>query len=231
MSTTTTSFRNILGDSLRRINDNFKNNSKNQSDEAKIAKAKQLYELGRAKAAEGKHGTAIGAYHKALTIQRRCLGKDCPEAGRTLNDIGVSLMELEAEGEDFAALTAFEEALHIRQTVCGDGSEEVVETMSNMWKLLHRVRMREEREEASGSAHGEVDGTSSSGRRKSSISSSARGDRTTRRLSVTIAEAISQGRRRSTVALDINSRDQAVLAELVDAGETSKEEEISDWKV
>lgn len=250
----TASFRNVIDGPLKRINDAFKISGKNKksqqlSAEVELAEAERLYEQGRAKASEGKYKTAIQAYHGALAIQRRHLGNDCPEAGRTLNAIGVALMEsgrgADCEGEqDFAALTAFEEALHIRQTACGDGSEEAAETMCNLWTLLDRVRRREERDEGadnSTSAEQADDGEpelagSDSSEQQPKSSVSAHSNRKTRRLSVTIASAIREGRRRSSVVLDISNRKKAMLEEGIVPGDAAAapadlDDSTSDWKV
>ena len=72
-------------------------------------------------------------YHIALVKQRKYYGEDHIVTSNTLNALGLALMHL---GEHFGALTALEEALHIRQELLGAGAEEVAETTTHIWKVL-----------------------------------------------------------------------------------------------
>ena len=95
---------------------------------------------------------AVALYNFALVRQREELGENHIDCGTTLNEIGVCWMML---GERYPALTAFEEALFIRQKHLGDGAMEVAEITNNIWMILHEERsemevMMEEREEDEG---------------------------------------------------------------------------------
>lgn len=112
----------------------------------KLDEADRLYKLGTLEAERGRHRHALKHLNECMVLQRENLGDDdTPEAARTLNAIGVVLSEI---GEDFAALTALEEALYIRQTVQGPGHEDGAETLSNLTHLLRKVKEKEEAAEA-----------------------------------------------------------------------------------
>ncbi|KAL7526398.1 hypothetical protein ACHAWF_001751 [Thalassiosira exigua] len=76
-------------------------------------------------------------FQLALVRQREELGENHIDCGTTLNEIGVCWMML---GERYPALSAFEEALYIRQRELGDGAREVAETTNNIWMILHEER-------------------------------------------------------------------------------------------
>lgn len=88
--------------------------------------------------------TALDLFNSALIIQRKAYGMDHPLTARTLNEIGLVLHRM---GELFAALTAFEEALFIRQETLGAGHPDVVEITNNMCRLLDEAKPEEEEEE------------------------------------------------------------------------------------
>lgn len=88
--------------------------------------------------------TALDLFNSALIIQRKAYGMDHPLTARTLNEIGLVLHRM---GELFAALTAFEEALFIRQETLGAGHPDVVEITNNMCRLLDEAKPKEEEEE------------------------------------------------------------------------------------
>jgi len=120
----------------------------------KLDEANQLFELGTREVERGRHRHALKYYNECLVLQRdNLVDDDTPEAARTLNVIGVVLGKI---GEDFAALTALEEALYIRQTVLGPGHEDAAETLSNLTHLLRKVKEKEEAAEAARS--GGLDG-------------------------------------------------------------------------
>jgi len=75
----------------------------------------------------------VAYYHIALVKQRQYYGEDHIVTSNTLNELGLALTHM---GEHFGALTALEEALHIRQELLGAGAEEVAETTSNIWMVL-----------------------------------------------------------------------------------------------
>jgi len=196
------------------------------TEESDLAEAERLLSKGHAKAAEGKHGSAVTWYNQALVLQRARLGEDSPEAGHTLHSIGISLMELGVEEDEYAALSALEEALYIRQKTHGDGSKEAAETMSVLWQILRRVREREERlereyeaAEAKNDCGRGDEGKSSVSGRKSSLSQSSHSisnsGHKSKRFSVSIAAAIDEGRRRSNAISSVSAKDQELLAELV----------------
>eukprot|EP00804_Cyclotella_cryptica_P016678 CCRYP_002000-RA/>CCRYP_002000-RA protein AED:0.00 eAED:0.00 QI:95/1/1/1/1/1/2/78/364 len=98
----------------------------------------RYFRKGKSKAAKGLFLDAVALYNFALMRQREDLGEDHSDCGATLNEIGLAWMML---GERFSALTAFEEALYIRQKSFGDGAKEVAETTNNIWMVLHEQRL------------------------------------------------------------------------------------------
>ncbi|KAL3810954.1 hypothetical protein ACHAXA_005370 [Cyclostephanos tholiformis] len=92
---------------------------------------------GKKKANKGKYLQAVALFNLALIRQREVLGEDHIDCATTLNEIGVCWMML---SERYLALSAYEEALYIRQKQLGDGAMEVAETTSNIWMILHEER-------------------------------------------------------------------------------------------
>jgi len=92
---------------------------------------------GKKKAAKAEYLQAVALYNFALVRQREELGPNHIDCGTTLNEIGMCWMML---GERYPALTAFEEALFIRQKHLGDGAMEVAEITNNIWMILHEER-------------------------------------------------------------------------------------------
>jgi len=92
------------------------------------------FRRGKRKANKCQFLQAVALYNFALVRQREEHGENSIDCGTTLNDIGVCWMML---GERYPALTAFEEALYIRQKAFGDGAMEVAETTNNIWMILH----------------------------------------------------------------------------------------------
>jgi tetratricopeptide (TPR) repeat protein len=80
---------------------------------------------------------AVALFNFALVRQREEMGEDHVNCATTLNEIGVCWMML---GERYPAMTAFEEALYIRQRRLGHGAMEVAETTNNIWMILHEER-------------------------------------------------------------------------------------------
>jgi len=101
--------------------------------QSKSVKGKRVFIRGQQSAAKGDWKKAVAYYHIALVKQRKYYGEDHIVTSNTLNDLGLALVHL---GEHFGALTALEEALHIRQNILGAGAEEVAETTSNIWMVL-----------------------------------------------------------------------------------------------
>ncbi|KAL7527005.1 hypothetical protein ACHAXR_001757 [Thalassiosira sp. AJA248-18] len=101
--------------------------------ESKSVRGHRVYARGRQAAENGDWKKAVAYYHIALVKQRKHYGEDHIVTSNTLNSLGLALMHL---GEHFGALTALEEALHIRQELLGAGAEEVAETTSNIWMVL-----------------------------------------------------------------------------------------------
>lgn len=102
---------------------------------------------GKRKAKKGEYLQAVALFNLALIRQRENLGEDHIDCATMLNEIGVCWMML---CERYLALSAFEEALYIRQMRLGDGAMEVAETTSNIWMILHEERceiMEEEKDE------------------------------------------------------------------------------------
>ena len=227
-------------------------NAQKKLDEAqkKLAEADRLYKKGTLEAERGRHRHALKYYNECLVLQRDSLGDDdTPEAARTLNAIGVVLIEI---GEDFAALTALEEALYIRQTILGPGHEDAAETLSNLTHLLRRVK---EKEEAADAARAESDGADGddeddeddhiqdlpfpqrrqlqrekskswcgTGTRPERTSSTKRG-RGSRRLSTKIESALDEGRRRSTMLLGGMKKEELEALQRMDQEMDEQEEE------
>ncbi|KAL7475836.1 hypothetical protein ACHAW6_001736 [Cyclotella cf. meneghiniana] len=98
----------------------------------------RYFRKGKSKAEKGLFLDAVALYNFALMRQREDLGEDHADCGATLNEIGLAWMML---GERFSALTAFEEALYIRQKSFGDGAKEVADTTNNIWMVLHEQRL------------------------------------------------------------------------------------------
>ena len=215
----------------------------------KLDEADRLYTLGTLEAERGRHRHALKHFNECLVLQRDNLGDDdTPEAARTLNAIGVVLSEID---EDFAALTALEEALYIRQTVQGPGHEDAAETLSNLTNLLRKVKEKEEAAEAarSGDSSGDEDhdedkdvqelpfprrrqlqrekskswcGTGTKPRR------STKGSRGSRRLSTKIESALNEGRRRSTMLLGGMKKEQLEALQRIDQEMDDLEEEVQE---
>lgn len=95
------------------------------------------FRRGKKKANKCKFLQAVACFNFALVRQRDELGKNHIDCATTLNEIGVCWMML---GERYPALTAFEEALFIRQKKHGDGAMEVAEVTNNIWMILHEER-------------------------------------------------------------------------------------------
>lgn len=116
-------------------------NGKSQDDAASKSKKEvdgaTYFRRGKKKANKCQFLQAVALYNFALVRQREELGEDHIDCGTTLNEIGVCWMML---GERYPALTAFEEALYIRQKHLGDGAMEVAETTNNIWMILHEER-------------------------------------------------------------------------------------------
>mmetsp|Transcript_21528 Transcript_21528/g.46807 ORF Transcript_21528/g.46807 Transcript_21528/m.46807 type:complete len:367 (-) Transcript_21528:155-1255(-) len=100
---------------------------------SKSVKGQRLFIRGGKAAEEGDWEKAVAYYHIALVKQRKYYGEDHIVTSNTLNSLGLALMNL---GEYFGALTALEEALHIRQEKLGAGAEEAAETTSNISMVL-----------------------------------------------------------------------------------------------
>ncbi|KAL7551962.1 hypothetical protein ACHAWF_015172 [Thalassiosira exigua] len=92
------------------------------------------FRRGKRKANKCQFLQAVARYNLALVRQREELGENHIDCGTTLHEIGVCWMML---GERHPALTAFEEALYIRQRELGDGAMEVAETTNKIWMILH----------------------------------------------------------------------------------------------
>lgn len=101
--------------------------------QSKSVKGHRLFIRGEKAAGEGDWKKAVAYYHIALVKQRKYYGEDHIVTSKTLNALGLALMNI---GEHFGALTALEEALHIRQEKLGAGSEEAAETTSNVCLVL-----------------------------------------------------------------------------------------------
>ena len=84
---------------------------------------------------------ALKLYNEILTEQRNKLGEDHLDCGKTLNDIGVVLMQME---ENFPAFNALKEALYIRKETLGVDAPEVVETSIYIAALMEKVNETEE---------------------------------------------------------------------------------------
>lgn len=95
------------------------------------------FRRGKKKASRAQFLQAVALYNFALLRQREELGENHIDCATTLNEIGVCWMML---GERYPALTAFEEALFIRQKRLGHGAMEVAETTNNIWMILHEER-------------------------------------------------------------------------------------------
>lgn len=100
------------------------------------------FRKGKKKAKKSQYLQAVALFNFALVRQREELGEDHIDCGTTLNEIGVCWMML---GERYPAITAFEEALFIRQKHCGDGAMEVAEVTNNIWMILHEERCEMEK--------------------------------------------------------------------------------------
>ena len=217
----------------------------------KLDEADRLYKLGTLEAERGRHRHALKHFNECLVLQRDNLGDDdTPEAARTLNAIGVVLSEID---EDFAALTALEEALYIRQTVQGPGHEDAAETLSNLTNLLRKVKEKEEAAEAARSGdtcssddedHDEDNDVQELPfprrrqlQREKSKSwcgtgtkprRSTKGSRGSRRLSTKIESALNEGRRRSTMLLGGMKKEQLEALQRIDQEMDDLEEEVQE---
>lgn len=98
---------------------------------------RSYFRKGRRKAEKCEFLKAVALYNLALVRQREELDEDHVDCATTLNEIGVCWMML---GERYPALSAFEEALYIRQKKLGVGAMETAETTSNIWQVLHEER-------------------------------------------------------------------------------------------
>eukprot|EP00573_Skeletonema_grethae_P000180 CAMPEP_0201690814 /NCGR_PEP_ID=MMETSP0578-20130828/4135_1 /ASSEMBLY_ACC=CAM_ASM_000663 /TAXON_ID=267565 /ORGANISM="Skeletonema grethea, Strain CCMP 1804" /LENGTH=860 /DNA_ID=CAMNT_0048175879 /DNA_START=253 /DNA_END=2835 /DNA_ORIENTATION=- len=79
---------------------------------------------------------AIHFYSRALEQERRS-DATSTDVAFLLHKIGVILAQ---QGESFAAMNSFEEALKIRQEKLGPGSEDAAETTAQMTKVLDNIR-------------------------------------------------------------------------------------------
>ena len=86
--------------------------------------------------ADREWAAALKLYNKILTVQRNKLGKDHLDCGKTLNDIGVVLMQM---GENFPAYTALKESLYIRKKTLVVDAPEVVETSIYIDALMGKL--------------------------------------------------------------------------------------------
>ena len=102
--------------------------------EQQYVEAKQL-------SADRKWAAALKLYNEILTVQRDELGEDHLNCGKTLNDIGVVLIQM---GENFPASSALKEALYIRKKTLEVDAPEVVETSINIDVLMEKVNQIEE---------------------------------------------------------------------------------------
>jgi len=102
-----------------------------------------LFRKGKRKADRCLFLEAVALFNFALEKQRETLGEDHLDCATTLNEIGNAWMIL---GERYSALTAYEEALYIRQKGLGPGALEVAETTNNIWMILHEQRCEMEEE-------------------------------------------------------------------------------------
>lgn len=93
----------------------------------------KVYKRGKRSADKGDWKKAVAYYHIALVKQREYYGEDHVRTAATLNALGEALMHL---GELYGAMTALEEALHIRQILLGSGDQAVAETTNNIWLVL-----------------------------------------------------------------------------------------------
>lgn len=113
------------------------------SDKKKISSPKKevngatYFKRGLRRANKSQFLQAVALFNFALVRQREELGENHIDCATTLNEIGVCWMML---GERYPALTAFEEALYIRQRELGHGAMEVAETTNNIWMILHEER-------------------------------------------------------------------------------------------
>ncbi len=79
---------------------------------------------------------AIHFYNRALE-QKRKSDSSSTDVAFLLHKIGVILAQ---QGDSFAAMNSFEEALKIRQEQLGPGSEDAAETTAQMTKVLDNIR-------------------------------------------------------------------------------------------
>ena len=83
-----------------------------------------------------KYDDAIHFYNRALEQERKC-DSSSTDVASLLHKIGVVLAR---QGDSFAAMNSFEEALKIRQEKLGPGSEDAAETTAQMTKVLDDIR-------------------------------------------------------------------------------------------
>ena len=99
----------------------------------KLEHVEKLLQRGNEHDDAGRHKKALTYYNKVLSYQRDIHGKDHLETAKCLNIIGVSQTKL---GNLMLALTAFEEALHIRQEILGRKHDDVRETTLNINRVV-----------------------------------------------------------------------------------------------
>ena len=104
-------------------------------------KLEQQYVEAKQLSADRKWAAALKLYNEILTVQRNELGEDHINCGKTLNDIGVVLIQM---GENFPASSALKEALYIRKKTLEVDAPEVVETCINIDVLMEKVNQIEE---------------------------------------------------------------------------------------
>ena len=99
----------------------------------KLEHVEKLLRRGNEHDDAGRHKKALSYYNKVLSYQRDIHGKDHLETAKCLNSIGVSQTK---QGNFMLALTAFEEALHIRQEILGRKHDDVLETTLNINRVV-----------------------------------------------------------------------------------------------
>jgi Tetratricopeptide repeat len=99
----------------------------------KLEHVDKLLHRGKEHEDAGRHKKALVYYNKALSYQRDVHGKDHLETAKCLNSIGVSQTK---QGHYMMALTALQEALHIRQEFLGRNHEDVIETSLHISQVV-----------------------------------------------------------------------------------------------
>eukprot|EP00986_Skeletonema_menzelii_P001448 scaffold386_cov135-Skeletonema_menzelii.AAC.3 len=102
-------------------------------------KGNAVYRRGKIAAENREWEKAVHYYHIALVKQRAYYGEDHINTAETLSCLGLALIEI---GEYFGAITALEEALHIRQKLLGPGAEECVLTTNSICRALDRYKQQ-----------------------------------------------------------------------------------------